>query len=141
VKVVLSELIRSRGERGISSVVRSFGPWRHRALRMTGLAAAVSCAASAWAADAATLQLYQTKCFSCHLAEGKGPLPPMDFTDGLARGSSQAQVVKVISEGVPGTAMVAFKEQLTPAQIAALARLVRSFDKTAKPARKGAAGK
>jgi mono/diheme cytochrome c family protein len=97
--------------------------------------------ASAWAADPATLQLYQAKCFSCHLAEGKGPLPPMDFTDGLARGSTQAEVAKVIGEGVPGTAMVAFKEQLTPAQIAALARLVRSFDKTAKPARKGAAGK
>jgi mono/diheme cytochrome c family protein len=97
--------------------------------------------ASAWAADPATLQLYQTKCFSCHLAEGKGPLPPMDFTDGLAHGSTQAEVAKIISEGVPGTAMVAFKEQLAPAQIAALARLVRSFDKTAKPARKAAGGK
>jgi len=98
--------------------------------------------ASAWAADPATLQVYQAKCFSCHLADGKGPLPPMDFSDGLARGSTQAQVAKVISQGVPETAMLGFKEQLTPAQIAALARLVRSFDKTAKPAaRKGAAGK
>ena len=99
-------------------------------------------ATSARAADPATQQLYQAKCFSCHLADGKGPLPPMDFSDGLARGSSQAQVVKIISEGVPDTAMLGFKAQLTPAQIAALARLVRSFDKTAKPAaRKGAAGK
>jgi mono/diheme cytochrome c family protein len=94
------------------------------------------------AADPATLKIYQEKCFSCHLAEGKGPLPPMDFTDGeWKHGSSQAQVVKVINEGAPGTAMLGFKEQLTPAQIAALARLVRSFDKTAKPARKSVGGK
>jgi mono/diheme cytochrome c family protein len=105
---------------------------------------ALAGAGRALASDPATLQLYQAKCFSCHLAEGKGPLPPMDFSDGLARGSSPAQVAQVISEGVPGTAMLGFKEQLTPAQIAALARLVRSYDKTAKaakPARKGAAGR
>ena len=95
-------------------------------------------ASTASAADPAAEKLYQEKCFSCHLAEGKGPLPPMDFTDGeWKHGSGQAQVMKVITEGAPGTAMLSFKEQLTPAQIAALARLVRSFDKTAKPARKG----
>jgi mono/diheme cytochrome c family protein len=105
------------------------------------LAILAGLASSAGAADPAALQLYQTKCFSCHLADGKGPLPPMDFTDGLAHGSTQAEVAKTIAEGVPGTAMVAFKEQLTPAQIAGLARLVRSFDKTAKPARKATGGK
>jgi aldose sugar dehydrogenase len=107
-----------------------------------GLGVVLLGAASSFAADAAALKAYQAKCFSCHLAEGKGPLPPMDFTDGeWKHGNSQAQVVKVIRDGVPGTAMLGFKEQLTPAEIAALAKLVRSYDKTPKAPRKSAAGK
>jgi mono/diheme cytochrome c family protein len=62
----------------------------------------------------------------------------MDLTDGKwIHGGSQADVVRVISDGVRGTAMVAYRDQLTPKQIAALARLVRSFDKAAKANRAG----
>ena len=37
-----------------------------------------------------------------------------------------------ITNGVPGTAMVAFKEQLSSAEISALAKFVRKFDKKLK---------
>ena len=48
-------------------------------------------------------------------------------------GSSVADIVKVITDGVPGKAMVSFKAQLSEEQIEALAAYVRAFDKTLKP--------
>ena len=47
--------------------------------------------------------------------------------------SKVADITKVIEEGVPGTAMLSFKAQLTPEEIDGLARYVRSFDKSLKP--------
>jgi mono/diheme cytochrome c family protein len=81
----------------------------------------------------ATLDLYRSKCQQCHMADGNSPLEPMNFTDGKwIHGSKPEEVAKVITEGVPTTAMLPFKEQLTEAQIADLAAYVRSFDKSLK---------
>ena len=53
----------------------------------------------------------------------------MNFADGEWRhGSSVKDVMKTISEGVQGTAMMPFKTQFSAGEIAALARKVRSFD-------------
>ena len=85
----------------------------------------------------ATLDLYRSKCQQCHLADGNAPLEPMNFTDGKwTHGGKPDEVVKVIKEGVPTTAMLPFKAQLTEAQIADLAAYVRSFDKSLKDDRK-----
>ena len=85
----------------------------------------------------ATLDLYRSKCQQCHLADGNAPLEPMNFTDGRwTHGSKPEEVAKTITEGVPTTAMLPFKEQLTEAQIADLAAYVRSFDKSLKATRK-----
>jgi cytochrome c oxidase cbb3-type subunit 3 len=84
----------------------------------------------------ATLEIYKTKCQACHMPDGNAPLVPMNLSDPTwTHGSRQADVVKVITEGVPSTAMLAFNTQLTPAQIADLATYVRSFDKTLKAAK------
>lgn len=89
----------------------------------------------------ATLELYQAKCQSCHMPDGNAPLEMMNLADAKwLHGSKQADVVKVIAEGVPNTAMLPFKEQLTAAQIADLAAYVRSFSKPAA-ARKGKTAK
>lgn len=101
---------------------------------MTGLAfalATLTCAAApARAADDATLQLYKTKCQACHLAEGNSPIKEMNFADGeWIHGSKVADVIKVIEEGVPGKAMLPFKEHLSKEEIEALAKYVRTFDK------------
>jgi mono/diheme cytochrome c family protein len=107
---------------------------------LLALAAAVCIVAPARAADEATLQLYKTKCQACHLADGNSPIKEMNFADGeWIHGSKLADVVKVIEEGVPGKAMLPFKEQLSKEEIEALAKYVRTFDKKLA-AEKGAKG-
>ncbi len=78
--------------------------------------------------------VYEAKCQVCHMADGNSQIMPnMSFADGIWKhGSTLKAVQTTISNGVPGTAMVAFKEQLTPAEITALARFVRKFDKKLK---------
>jgi cbb3-type cytochrome c oxidase subunit III len=101
------------------------------ALSLVGLLGA---AASAEEASEETKDLYKTKCSACHLADGKGAMPEMNLTDAKwQHGSSVADIIKVITEGVPGKAMVSFKAQLSEEQIEALAHYVRAFDKTLKP--------
>ncbi len=80
-----------------------------------------------------TAELYRAKCQQCHMAGGNSPLEPMNFADAKwTHGSKPAEVAKVISEGVTGTAMLSFKPQLRPEQVTALAAYVRAFDKTLK---------
>lgn len=83
---------------------------------------------SAAAVDAKVL--YEQRCQACHMADGNSQLMPnMSFADGVWKnGSSLKEVQATISNGVTGTAMVPFKEQLSPAEITALARFVRKFD-------------
>ena len=84
--------------------------------------------------DAATLDLYKTKCQACHLADGNAPMKEMNLADAeWKHGSKVADIIKTIEEGSPGTAMLSFKAQLSPEEIDALARFVRAFDKTLKP--------
>lgn len=81
--------------------------------------------------------LYRANCQICHGPNGAGS----PIMQGLAfknrkwkHGSRQADVVKTITNGVQGTVMQSFKDRLSPAEIAALAVLVRSFDTSLKPA-------
>lgn len=86
---------------------------------------------------ARALELYTANCQVCHGPSGAGTplMKDLAFT-GRAKwkhGSRQQDVVATITNGVPATAMLPFKGWLTPAEINALASLVRSFDKTLKP--------
>ena len=78
--------------------------------------------------------VYEARCQVCHMADGNSQIMPnMSFADGVWKhGSTLKAVETTISNGAPGTAMVAFKEQLTPAEITALAKFVRKFDKKLK---------
>ena len=83
----------------------------------------------------AAAELYKTHCQSCHAVDGDSPLEPLNFADGTWKhGSAPAKVAAVIAKGVPGTAMLPFESKLTPAEVRALAALVRSYDKKLKPA-------
>lgn len=98
--------------------------------------------AAAAKASEATLELYKVKCAACHLADGNSPLPLMNFADGVWKhGDSLKDIAQVISEGVPGTAMLPFKTQISPAEVQALAKHVRSFDKKPLAPAKGKAAK
>ena len=88
--------------------------------------------AAAAAVDAKAV--YEAKCQVCHMADGNSQIMPnMSFADGVWKNGATLKAVQTtIANGVPGTAMVAYKDQLTPAEIAALAKFVRKFDKKLK---------
>jgi len=76
------------------------------------------------------LALYKSKCQACHLADGNSPVAAMNFSNGeWKHGSKVEELAKVITEGVPGTAMLPFKAQLSEEEIEGLAKYVRTFDK------------
>lgn len=80
--------------------------------------------------------IYKKHCQVCHL-DGNSPLEPMNFVNRKwAHGSRLNDVVKVVRDGVPGTAMLAFKDILTADEIRAVAEHVRRFDKSLKPEKK-----
>ena len=93
-------------------------------------------AAPAVAEDIAPL--YEEKCMACHMADGKAAVEEMSLADAKWKhGSKLSEIAKTIREGVEGTAMQPFKDQLTKDQIEALAKYVRAFDKTLKPEPEG----
>ena len=93
--------------------------------------AGLATAADEYKPSEETLALYKAKCQQCHMADGNSPLEPLNFADGKwIHGDKVEDLVKIITEGAPGTAMLPFKSQLTPEEIQGLARYVRSFDKT-----------
>mgnify|MGYP005607603613 CR=1 FL=1 len=69
--------------------------------------------------------IYQAKCVTCHGAQGKGdgPIgkqlkpPAGDFTSAESKKKSDAELLDVIQNGKPKTAMVAWKSQLSEAEI------------------------
>lgn len=106
------------------------------------IAAVASQPVSARAADEVTVDVYKTKCQACHLADGGSPIKEMNFAEGeWIHGSKLADIVKVIEDGVPGKAMLPFKEQLTKGQIEALAKYVRAFGKKVAAEKGGKGGK
>jgi mono/diheme cytochrome c family protein len=81
-----------------------------------------------------TAELYEKNCQQCHGPGGKAPAPEMSFVGReWKHGTSTAAIVKTITKGVEGTAMLPWEGRLKPAEIQALAKLVRSFDKRLKP--------
>jgi mono/diheme cytochrome c family protein len=86
-------------------------------------------AETAQGSDINVEEVYTTRCVACHGADGSSQLPDMSFTDGVWKhGSSEEEVAKTITEGVPGTAMMPFESQLSQEEIKALAKYVRQFD-------------
>jgi len=120
-----------------SGTVALIGAALAMALSLTATPAAQTPDSSAKPAAAGPVDakaVYEARCQVCHMADGNSQLMPnMSFADGIWKhGSTLKEVQATITDGVPSTAMVAFKEQLTPAEITALAKFVRKFDKKLK---------
>lgn len=80
-----------------------------------------SCASLAgWAAIVAGKAIYEVNCMPCHGSNGKGvglPNQP-DLTNAAWWAKEEdSHLFKAVSEGVAGTAMVAWKDRLTPDEI------------------------
>lgn len=87
-------------------------------------------------------ELYVQNCQMCHMPDGNAAIKQMNFVDGeWIHGTTIKQQVKVVTDGVPGTAMMSFKDRLSDQEILALVKLVRNFDKklAAKPGAKAGA--
>lgn len=102
------------------------------ALALFAMVPAVSAQSrSAPVTHAKALELFTANCQPCHGPEGKGTpaLKDLAFVGRTKwkHGGTQSEVVNTITNGAPGTAMLPFKGRLSPAEISALASLVRSF--------------
>jgi mono/diheme cytochrome c family protein len=106
---------------------------------VTGGPAVVAQKTSASQIDAP--ELYKTNCQACHGPAGESPLEPLSFVDDAWKHGSRLQdIVKIVTDGVEMTPMLPFKEKLTKEEILAVAKLVRSFDKSLT-SKKAPAGK
>ena len=108
-----------------------------RVLAVAGLIGLVALDLAAQGAPASPTaeELYKQNCVACHMPDGNAALEPMNFADGKWKhGTTVKALTKVINEGVPGTAMMPFKTRFTQAEIVALAKYVRTFDKSLKAA-------
>ena len=116
------------------------------------LLGALALAAASTAAAADGPALYREWCARCHGEAGDGRglaapalalngQPPRDFTAGRFRYKStpdgtapaDADLARVIREGLPGTAMPYFGDLLTPEEVDALVAEVRGFDRDPLP--------
>ena len=101
------------------------------------LAATLLAVAAAAPEKVVVAEVYKAHCQVCHMVDGNSPLPPMNFADGeWKHGPAAAKLAEVIANGVPGSAMLPFKEKLKPAEIRALADYVRKFDPKLAPKKK-----
>ena len=81
--------------------------------------------------------LYEKHCVACHGPQGKGDgpagkvikPPAADFTSAASKKKSEAELMQVIENGKPGTAMVSWKSQLNEAEIQEVLAYVLSLRK------------
>ncbi len=80
-------------------------------------------------------------CFACHGMNAEGnQLGPNMTDDYFLHGCTEAEVIKVITDGIPGTAMVPYNAQLKPEEIKQLAKYVLSLRGTNPANQKAAEG-
>ncbi len=69
--------------------------------------------------------IYEKNCIACHGSQGKGDgpagkviqPPAADFTSAASKKKSEAELMQVVENGKPGTAMVPWKAQLSQAEL------------------------
>jgi mono/diheme cytochrome c family protein len=107
------------------------------ALFAVGLLAPI---ASTAADDEATIELgksrFGEKCGGfCHGAGGKGARAPCLICGKFKHGESDEAIARNISDGIPGTAMGAFNDKLSPEEVKAVVVFLRDQQKKkAEPA-------
>ncbi|HEY4175495.1 MAG TPA: cbb3-type cytochrome c oxidase N-terminal domain-containing protein [Kofleriaceae bacterium] len=78
-------------------------------------------------------QLFQTRCVSCHADHAQGLIGP-NLTDlRQIHGTTRMDLFQTIQNGAPGTAMIAWGEQIAPADLMSLAAYVSTLRGTNVP--------
>ena len=78
-------------------------------------------------------QLFVSKCATCHGDGGEGKIGP-NLTDAYwLHGGMPTDIHRTIQEGIPAKGMIAWKTQLRPGEIAALAAFVTTLRGTNPP--------
>ncbi len=81
--------------------------------------------------------VYEQRCLACHGPQGKGDgptgkvlVPPAaDFTSAASKKKSDADLLKIIENGKPPTAMIAWKGQLSDQDIQNVLAYVKTLRK------------
>ena len=77
-------------------------------------------------------QLFATSCSRCHGPEGQGtPRAPSLNIKSFLTGTSDQAIQQIITSGVPGTAMPAWGDRMTDAEIQAIVGFIRQWEPTA----------
>jgi cytochrome c oxidase cbb3-type subunit 3 len=72
-------------------------------------------------------EVFATRCVSCHTADGRGLIGP-NLTDLFQlHGTTRMDLYKTVRGGVPGTAMLAWGEQMPAADVLAVASFVTTL--------------
>lgn len=75
------------------------------------------------------LTVYAENCTACHGANGEGTtIAPVINSAELRTRLTDADVMRIIEQGVPGTVMASWQRALTPQQIADVVTLIRRWD-------------
>lgn len=77
---------------------------------------------------AAGMQLYANNCTLCHGINGEGTEMGVPLNTPDVRALSPEEIVRIVSEGVPGTLMAGWHSVLEPAEIESLAAFLRNWD-------------
>ena len=106
-------------------------PFRSIAVMLLAAGALAFTATLSFAAKPADgADTFREKCSMCHGIDGKGyaAIKTPDFTDPKWQAAHPDKELKdAIENGVKGTAMVSFKGKLSPQQMAAILKYIRSL--------------
>lgn len=72
-------------------------------------------------------KIFAARCASCHTEDGRGLIGPNLTDEFQLHGSSRMDIYNTVKKGVPGTAMLAWGEQLPSAEVIAAAAFVTTL--------------
>jgi mono/diheme cytochrome c family protein len=77
-------------------------------------------------------QLFTANCARCHGPEGQGtPRAPSLNVKSFLTGTNDQAILQIVTSGVPGTAMPAWGDRMTDAEIQAIVGFIRQWEPTA----------
>lgn len=85
-------------------------------------------------------EVFTKFCVACHKADAGGLVGPNLTDNQWKNGGKLADQVKVVTQGIKGTAMVAWNKQLTPKQIESVVAYIRTLRGTNPPGAKAPEG-